>query len=34
MAHKEEKAVSQITMGNSETALNQIPEDMPAGLSW
>jgi integrase len=34
MAHKDGPRLPQITIGNSETALIQLAEDMPDGLGW
>ena len=34
MAHKDGRLLPQITIGNSETALIQLAENMPDGLGW
>jgi len=34
MAHKDGPRLPQITIGNSETALIQLAENMPDGLGW
>ena len=34
MAHKDGRRLPQITIGNSETDLDSLAEDMPDGLDW